>query len=60
MSGAAAAGPPRRDLPGYGIVLVSYLGMAGSAPLVAGLLVVLFGRGEGEASPAAAAEPEPL
>jgi len=29
------AGPPRRDLVGYGIVLVSYLGMAGSAPLVA-------------------------
>ena len=26
---------PRRDLLGYGIVLVSYLGMAGSAPLVA-------------------------
>ncbi len=40
MSGAAspaagATGPPRRDLLGYGIVLVSYLGMAGSAPLVA-------------------------
>ena len=39
MSGAAspaagATGPPRRDLLGYGIVLVSYLGMAGSAPLV--------------------------
>ena len=27
--------PPRRDLLGYAIVLVSYLGMAGSAPLVA-------------------------
>jgi len=27
--------PPRRDALGYGIVLVSYLGMAGSAPLVA-------------------------
>lgn len=35
MSGAAAAGPPRRDALGYGIVLLSYLGMAGSAPLVA-------------------------
>ena len=33
--GAAAAGPPRRDTLGYVIVLVSYLGMAGSAPLVA-------------------------
>jgi drug/metabolite transporter (DMT)-like permease len=33
--GAAATGPPRRDLFGYGIVLLSYLGMAGSAPLVA-------------------------
>jgi drug/metabolite transporter (DMT)-like permease len=33
--GAAAAGPPRRDALGYGIVLLSYLGMAGSAPLVA-------------------------
>jgi len=32
---AAAASPPRRDLFGYGIVLLSYLGMAGSAPLVA-------------------------
>ena len=32
---AGSAGPPRRDLLGYGIVLVSYLGMAGSAPLVA-------------------------
>ena len=32
---AAAAGPPRRDALGYSIVLVSYLGMAGSAPLVA-------------------------
>ncbi|MCX6365056.1 MAG: hypothetical protein NTW58_12995, partial [Actinobacteria bacterium] len=32
---AAAAGPPRRDALGYGIVLLSYLGMAGSAPLVA-------------------------
>ena len=32
---AAAAGPPRRDLFGYAIVLLSYLGMAGSAPLVA-------------------------
>ena len=30
-----AGGPPRRDLLGYAIVLVSYLGMAGSAPLVA-------------------------
>jgi drug/metabolite transporter (DMT)-like permease len=35
VSGAAAAGPPRRDALGYGIVLLSYLGMAGSAPLVA-------------------------
>jgi drug/metabolite transporter (DMT)-like permease len=35
MSVAAAAGPPRRDALGYGIVLLSYLGMAGSAPLVA-------------------------
>ena len=45
MSGATtssrAAGPPaaqavrRRDLLGYAIVIVSYLGMAGSAPLVA-------------------------
>jgi drug/metabolite transporter (DMT)-like permease len=32
---AGAGGPPRRDLLGYAIVLVSYLGMAGSAPLVA-------------------------
>jgi drug/metabolite transporter (DMT)-like permease len=32
---AGAIGRPRRDLLGYGIVLVSYLGMAGSAPLVA-------------------------
>jgi drug/metabolite transporter (DMT)-like permease len=32
---AGAAGPPRRDALGYGIVLLSYLGMAGSAPLVA-------------------------
>ena len=35
VTAAAAAGPPRRDLYGYGIVLLSYLGMAGSAPLVA-------------------------
>ncbi len=45
QSGGAAAGSPapaggaavvpRRDLLGYAIVLVSYLGMAGSAPLVA-------------------------
>jgi drug/metabolite transporter (DMT)-like permease len=35
MSAAAAADPPRRDALGYGIVLLSYLGMAGSAPLVA-------------------------
>ena len=34
-TGAAAAGPPRRDTLGYAIVLISYLGMAGSAPLVA-------------------------
>jgi drug/metabolite transporter (DMT)-like permease len=34
-AGAAAVGPPRRDTLGYGIVLLSYLGMAGSAPLVA-------------------------
>ncbi|MCX6371724.1 MAG: EamA family transporter [Actinobacteria bacterium] len=33
--GAAAVGPPRGDALGYGIVLLSYLGMAGSAPLVA-------------------------
>ena len=33
--GGRAAGPPRRDTLGYGIVLLSYLGMAGSAPLVA-------------------------
>ena len=32
---AAATGPPRGDALGYGIVLLSYLGMAGSAPLVA-------------------------
>ena len=32
----------------------------GALILGAGLLVVVFGRGEGEASPAAAAEPEPL
>ena len=31
----APASAPRRDLVGYAIVLVSYLGMAGSAPLVA-------------------------
>ena len=31
----AGPGLPRRDLFGYGIVFVSYLGMAGSAPLVA-------------------------
>ena len=37
MSGGSQRGVavPRRDLLGYGIVLVSYLGMAGSAPLVA-------------------------
>ena len=35
MRGAAAVGAPRRDALGYGIVLLSYLGMAGSAPLVA-------------------------
>ena len=34
-AGAAATAPPRRDTLGYGIVLLSYLGMAGSAPLVA-------------------------
>jgi drug/metabolite transporter (DMT)-like permease len=32
---AVTAAPPRRDLFGYAIVVVSYLGMAGSAPLVA-------------------------
>jgi drug/metabolite transporter (DMT)-like permease len=31
----AARGAARRDTAGYGIVLLSYLGMAGSAPLVA-------------------------
>jgi drug/metabolite transporter (DMT)-like permease len=35
VRGAAAVGAPRRDALGYGIVLLSYLGMAGSAPLVA-------------------------
>lgn len=34
-SSAAAVGAPRRDALGYGIVVLSYLGMAGSAPLVA-------------------------
>ena len=33
---------------------------AGAMILGAGLLVVVFGRGEGEASLAAASEPEPL
>ena len=33
--GCRRPGPPRRDTFGYGIVLLSYLGMAGSAPLVA-------------------------
>jgi len=33
--GCRRPGPPRRDALGYGIVLLSYLGMAGSAPLVA-------------------------
>lgn len=32
---AAAPATARRDLPGYAILVVSYLGMAGSAPLVA-------------------------
>ncbi len=31
-----AGAAPRRDPLGYAIVLASYLGMAGSAPLVAG------------------------
>ena len=34
--------------------------IGGAMILGAGLLVVVFGRGEGEESPAAAAEPEPL
>jgi drug/metabolite transporter (DMT)-like permease len=34
-TGGAAGGPPRRDPLGYFIVILSYLGMAGSAPLVA-------------------------
>ena len=33
--GRRRPGPPRGDALGYGIVLLSYLGMAGSAPLVA-------------------------
>lgn len=34
--------------------------VGGAMILVAGMLPVIFGRGEGEASSAAAAEPEPL
>jgi drug/metabolite transporter (DMT)-like permease len=51
--------------PLYAVFLVSQLPtlwtiVGGALILGAGLLVVVFGRGEGEASIAAAAEPEPL
>ena len=51
--------------PLYAVFLVGQLPgvwtwVGGALILGAGLLVVVFGRGEGEASPAAAAEPEPL
>jgi len=51
--------------PLYAVLLLGQLPglwtwVGGALILAAGLLVVLFGRGEGEASTAAAAEPEPL
>ena len=51
--------------PLYAVVLVGQLPgiwtwIGGAMILGAGLLVVVFGRGEGEASMAAASEPEPL
>ena len=51
--------------PLYAVVLVGQLPgvwtwIGGAMILGAGLLIVVFGRGEGEASMAAASEPEPL
>ena len=51
--------------PLYAVFLVGQLPtvwtvVGGALILAAGLLVVVFGRGEGEESVAAAAEPEPL
>ena len=51
--------------PLYAVFLVGQLPTlwtvaGGALILAAGLLIVIFGRGEGEASVAAAAEPEPL
>jgi drug/metabolite transporter (DMT)-like permease len=43
-----------------GQMLTMWTVVGGALILGAGLLVVLFGRGEGDASPAVAAEPEPL
>ena len=64
MMGAPRALEPVAG-PLYAVFLVGQLPsvwtvIGGALILGAGLLVVLFGRGEGEASVATAAEPEPL
>ena len=43
-----------------GQTLTMWTVLGGALILGAGLLVIVFGRGDGEASIAAAAEPEPL